>query len=546
MRHTDQSNGKKDPADHVEVSDNGELPKAIDKALAEGDPVQMRSELDNLPILKALRIYWRIALICMMAAFSAALEGYQLALANAIVSNKGFIRQMPNGGTKLNPTHVAVWGGMLSTGQFVGVGLLQIVIDKIGRRFAMHITWLSLAVSVALESAATNWLYWLFARLIGGAGLGMMQATYPVYISENAPTQIRGFLTTSYMLWYVCSQIFAPLALRQLAFTDPYNFQIPIRTQWGMLGGMLLINLFCLPESPSSGWLVQRGMFDKAEKVLAKTHKGVAGYDVKKELSIIIATVEHKRESTAEDKSQYQEIFRGIHLWRLFICFWPKAMQQLAGQSVTKNYGTYFFQLAGNDDPFTVTVVLAVCQLLGVLTTTLMSDRFGRRWLTIGLFGAGAISMLAIGILGSFDYQSKQLGNVLVFWGCLSNLGVIGGASISYSYVAEIPTQRLRARTASIALMGSFVLGIAFNYTVPLMLKAWSVRTGYFFGAAGVISCVVGFFVLPEIACRTPAEIDEMFDDKIAPRKFRKRVTQVQVFLEEKGHKEHMSPEDKA
>ncbi|KAL2693685.1 hypothetical protein Neosp_000246 [[Neocosmospora] mangrovei] len=504
MRRTDQSNGKTDPADHVEVSDNGELPKAIDKALAESDPVQMRSELDNLPILKAL----------------------QLALANAIVSNKGFIRQMSNGGTKLNPTHVAVWGGMLSTGQFVGVGLLQIVIDKIGRRFAMHITWLSLAVSVALESAATNWLYWLFARLIGGAGLGMMQATYPVYISENAPTQIRGFLTTSYMLWY----IFAPLALRQLAFTDPYNFQIPIRTQWGMLGG----------------WLVQRGMFDKAEKVLAKTHKGVAGYDVKKELSIIIATVEHKRESTAEDKSQYQEIFRGIHLWRLFICFWPKAMQQLAGQSVTKNYGTYFFQLAGNDDPFTVTVVLAVCQMLGVLTTTLMSDRFGRRWLTIGLFGAGAISMLAIGILGSFDYQSKQLGNVLVFWGCVSNYGVVGGAGISYSYVAEIPTQRLRARTASIALMGSFVLGIAFNYTVPLMLKAWSVRTGYFFGAAGVISCVVGFFVLPEIACRTPAEIDEMFEDKIAPRKFRKRVTQVQVFLEEKGHKEHMSPEDKA
>lgn len=53
---------------------------------------------------------------------------------------------MSNGDTKLNPTHVAVWGGMLSTGQFVGVGLLQIVIDKIGRRAAMHITWLSLAV----------------------------------------------------------------------------------------------------------------------------------------------------------------------------------------------------------------------------------------------------------------------------------------------------------------------------------------------------------------------------------------------------------------
>lgn len=54
--------------------------------------------------------------------------------------------------------------------------------------------------AVALESATSNWLYWLFAKLIGGAGLGMMQATYPLYISEQSPTQIRGFLTASYML----------------------------------------------------------------------------------------------------------------------------------------------------------------------------------------------------------------------------------------------------------------------------------------------------------------------------------------------------------
>lgn len=136
-------------------------------------------------------------------------------------------------------------------------------------------------------------------------------------------------------------------------------------------------------------------------------------------------------------------------------------------------------QLAGNDDPFKVTVILAACQLMGVLATSLFSDRFGRRWLTIGLFGAAAIAVFAIGIVGSFDYETGPLGEVLVFWGCLSNFGIIGGAGIAYSYIAEIPTQRLRARTASIALMGSFVLGIAFNYTVPLMLDAWSVRSGY-------------------------------------------------------------------
>lgn len=62
------------------------------------------------------------------------------------MSNKGFISQMSGGDTKLNPTHVAVWGGMLSTGQLVGVGFLQMATDRLGRKIAMHITWLTLCI----------------------------------------------------------------------------------------------------------------------------------------------------------------------------------------------------------------------------------------------------------------------------------------------------------------------------------------------------------------------------------------------------------------
>lgn len=116
------------------------------------------------------------------------------------MANKGFIRQMSNGGTKLKPQHVSVWGGMLSTGQFAGVLGLQACIDRLGRKWAMHLTWLALVISVTVESVSSNWVHWTIAKLIAGMGLGMMQATYPVYISELAPTQIRGGLTTSYQL----------------------------------------------------------------------------------------------------------------------------------------------------------------------------------------------------------------------------------------------------------------------------------------------------------------------------------------------------------
>jgi MFS transporter, SP family, general alpha glucoside:H+ symporter len=66
------------------------------------------------------------------------------------------------------------------------------------------------------------------------------------------------------------------------------------------------------------------------------------------------------------------------------------------------------------------------------------------------------------------------------------------------------------------------------------------------FGATGAISCVIGYFVLPEVTCRTPAELDEMFENKIAPRNFRKHITQVQMFLEEKENMERIPAEEKA
>lgn len=77
MHPNQEPDGKADHDSHVETLHDGDLTKSIDKALAEGNAVQMRSELDDLPILKAVRLYWRIATICMMAAFSAALEGYR-------------------------------------------------------------------------------------------------------------------------------------------------------------------------------------------------------------------------------------------------------------------------------------------------------------------------------------------------------------------------------------------------------------------------------------------------------------------------------------
>jgi hypothetical protein len=80
-------------------------------------------------------------------------------------------------------------------------------------------------------------------------GVGMLQCTLPLYLSELAPTQLRGFYINAYSLWvdlspfqfinadfqlsswFVVGQIFASVALKELSAVDPYEFRIPIYTQ---------------------------------------------------------------------------------------------------------------------------------------------------------------------------------------------------------------------------------------------------------------------------------------------------------------------------
>lgn len=74
-------------------------------------PVLMKSELDNMSWWQTLVTFKRVVLICGMAGFTAATDGYQNQLNGSIVANTGFIKQFSNGGTKLNPSHVSAFGG---------------------------------------------------------------------------------------------------------------------------------------------------------------------------------------------------------------------------------------------------------------------------------------------------------------------------------------------------------------------------------------------------------------------------------------------------
>ncbi|GAB1211683.1 hypothetical protein ATERTT37_000807 [Aspergillus terreus] len=173
-----------------------------------------------------------------------------------------------------------------------------------------------------------------------------------------------------------------------------------------------------------------------------------------------------------------------------------------------------------------------------ILTATL-TDQFGRRPLTVYPYGVTSLSVLCLGIIGCFDYTKPSLSSLLIFFACLATFSTTGASAIGYAYAAEIPQQRLRAQTAGWSLALSNLVAIMFNFCTPLMINGsahWGVRTGFFFAATGTISTVIAWFILPEVARRTPGEIDEMFEKKVNLRKFDKYYTDAQRNSERSFH----------
>ncbi|KAJ3530958.1 hypothetical protein NM208_g9091 [Fusarium decemcellulare] len=502
---------------------------------AGGDGPIMRSKLDDLSVWQSVRKFKRVGCIAMLAAFSASLDGYQINLNGGIVSNKGFIRQFSTAGTTIIAgKYISAWGGIQSAGQTIGQVLLQYVTERLGRKAAMAIIWVILAASVFAESFATHWDHWLVAKLFSGMGVGMLQSTLPLYLSEISPTQLRGFFINAYTFWFVLGQLFASVALNRLNASQPYDFRTPIYTQWGMIGIILVIFLI-IPESP--WWLASKGKVDQASKVLHLCFSKVEGYDVEQQIEIMTSTVAVERQQ-AEQNSELGPwaVFKGRNLIRFIISGWPKITQQFVGLAVFNTYATYFFQYAGNKDPFLVTLILSSVQLISMIATATLTDQLGRRPLTVYPYAVTVVSVLCLGIIGCFDYTAKATSSLLIFFACLATFSTTGASAIGYAYAAEIPQQRLRAQTTGWSLAVSNLIAIMFSFCTPLMINGsskWGVKTGFFFAGTGTVAVIIAWFILPEVARRTPAEIDEMFEKKVNLRKFDKYVTEVQVHAHE-------------
>ncbi|KAH2224408.1 hypothetical protein KXV37_008005 [Aspergillus fumigatus] len=529
---------EKSPAvEHVEATDDA--PAKGDAAVDAATRGQAMTGYEHLSVMETIKTFKLASLVCVAMAFSAATDGYQIGINASVIANKGFVARFAteksqNGSPALASSILSAWSSIMSCGQIVGMASLPFLSSRYGRKIAVYTYWLILVGSVIAECTTRSWQGWLVAKLLAGIGVGCVQSTVPAYISEVAPTRIRGALLMAYSFWWTLGSFFAQVALQHLSRSDPTDYLTPVYTQWAQLGVMLLIYLL-VPETPA--WCVSAGKLDRAKKELLKLHRGVKDYDADHQLQVLVLAIEHERAVAIEQRREkWYAIFRGTDGLRTIISLWTNLSQQFIGLTLFGSFGTYFFQQAGIDDPFRVKVITSSIQIGTVLVLVAVVDFVGRRYLACGGTTLSWLSCVAIGIIGVTP-RVKASTYIFVMFACFWNVGLAANGATGWGYIGEISSQRLRPYTAGFGAATTCVVGVLMNVLVPYMTNAnewnWGLKTGWFYAGVGFPFALGMWFLIPETAGRSSAELDELFERGIKPWRFHKTQTATQRLVQE-------------
>ncbi|KAH6767916.1 tonoplast monosaccharide transporter2 [Perilla frutescens var. frutescens] len=155
--------------------------------------------------------------------------------------------------------------------------------DWIGRRPMLIMSSLFYFLSGLIMLWSPNVYVLLLARLLDGFGVGLAVTLVPLYISETAPSEIRGLLNTLPQ--------FAGSAGMFLAYCMIFGMSLVPSPSWRLMLGVLSIpslvyfglTVLWLPESPR--WLVSKGKMLEAKRVLQKLR---GREDVSGEMALLV------------------------------------------------------------------------------------------------------------------------------------------------------------------------------------------------------------------------------------------------------------------
>ncbi len=349
----------------------------------------------------------RLHQIALVATFGGLLFGYDTGVINGAFSSL-------KADMALTPTSEGLVMGVLLIGAAIGSVCGGKLADFFGRR--KYLLYLSFVFFFgALCSAlAPNIASLLIARFLLGYAVGGASVTAPTFISEVAPTEMRGKLTGLNEVAIVIGQLAAfavNAAIGSLWGHLPEVWRYMLLVQ-AIPSIFLLVGMWRSPESPR--WLISKNRREEALVILKQIRPEQRAI---KEYEDIIMLMDIEKENKLHAKGAFHIIFNTPWILKLLLVgiAWA-AIQQTSGVNVIMYYGTEILKSAGFSERTSLicNVLNGVFSVGGMLFGVLyLVDRFKRKTLIVNGFAIMATLHLLIAVA---DYTMTGDIKATVIW----------------------------------------------------------------------------------------------------------------------------------
>ncbi len=391
--------------------------------------------------------------------------------------------------------------GSLLIGCVFGAFFAGTLADSFGRRNVMRVAALLFLGGALVQGLAHDHTLFVIARIIGGMAVGAASVLSPAYISEVAPANIRGRMTTVQQIMIISGLTAAFVVNYYLArAAGSSTAELGGITAWRWMylmqaipASVFLVALFFIPESPR--YLVAKGRNPEALAVLTSLFGSTQGG---LKLAEIQASFSQDHRPRLSDVLAPSGGFLGVRaiVWAGLLL---AVFQQLVGINVIFYYGATLWQLAGftENDALLINIVSGAVSIAACFVTIAVIDRIGRKpLLLIGSAGM-AVTLFAMVYAfsqGSLDpagklVLSKELGMIAVV---AANLYVIffnvSWGPVMWVMLGEMFPNQIRGSALAVCGFAQWGANYVIAQTFPSM-AAWSLTGAYtFYGVCAVIS----------------------------------------------------------
>ncbi|ENY5524306.1 sugar porter family MFS transporter [Staphylococcus pseudintermedius] len=382
-------------------------------------------------------------------------------------------------------------------GAIVGAGLSGPLSEKLGRRRLVFMISIVFIIGALILALAPTMEILVLGRVIIGLAVGGSTAIVPVYLSELAPTDARGSLSSLNQLMITIGILASFLVNYAFAPIEGWRWMLGLAVVPSVI---LMIGVIFMPESPR--WLLEKRGEKAARDVMKLTYPA----------SEIDHEIENMKKINQIADNTWTVLKSPWLLSTIIIGSVFALLQQLIGINAIIYYAPKIFATAGFGESTAIlsTVGIGVVNVLVTIFAISIIDKIDRKkLLVIGNIGMVASLLIMSALIWLIGVNSAAWIILL----CLTTFIIFFGVSwgpVLWVMLPELFPMRARGAATGIAALVLSIGSLLVAQFFPVLTDVLQVQQVFLiFAVIGIIAMIFVIKFLPETRGRSLEQIEQ-------------------------------------